>query len=96
MQGDQDLMLAFRNFQENVADETVDQLAKFIRWGYNKREKFPYLDATGVHMYKQQKTDCEKIPPTKGAFLKHVLRAFHQLRKWATAHESRIDIRDPV
>ena len=85
VQNNQDLIIAFRNFQENVGDETVDQLAKFICWGYMKRNKFPYLDNlrdTRVHIYKQLKADCEKIPRTKGAFLKHVLRAFHQLRQW--------------
>ena len=73
-----------RNFQDNVADETANQLAKFICWGYVKRNKFPYLDnlaATRVQMYKQQKADCEKIPPTKGAFLTPVLRVFRQLRQ---------------
>ena len=79
VQNNQDLMIAFRNFQENVDEETVEQLAKCICWGYVKREKFPYLDnlpATRFHMYKQQKADCEKTSPTKGVFLKHVLCAF--------------------
>ena len=36
----QDLLIAFRNFQENVGDETVDQLTKFICWGYVKRDNW--------------------------------------------------------
>ena len=97
---DVELLQAFREFQEDRSKNTVEKLAKFVAWGYIKKKKdrvdVVNLASARCYMYKQEKADCEKIPPTLGAFLKHCDRAFHTLRQHATAHKAMIDIGDPL
>ena len=48
-----------------------------------------------IQMYRKEKVKSDKIPPTKGAFQQHVLRAFHQIRQNSTSINETIDIKDP-
>ena len=46
-------------------------------------------------MYSQACVSNDNIPPTKGAFKQHVLRAAHQYLQYKTACKALIDVRNP-
>ena len=50
------------------------------------------LAETRCFLYKTFSSETNKLPPTAGAFLQHVLRAFCQIGVWKSAHLSIIDI----
>ena len=54
----------------------------------------PYLKLES--MYKKERADSEKIPPTRGALRDLITRAHYQRRQWAGAFRSIIDIQDPL
>ena len=92
-------IISIEGLQGEVMLKTIDHLAKFISWGYINRVKHPNLKTLAevrVYLYKQKCASCEKIPPNMGSFYNDILRAFHQIRQWATSGEPLIDLRDPL
>ena len=92
------LLNALSDFQTTVKDSILIELEKIVCWGYEKREKFSQIKTFSkarVKLYTKQKVNSDRIPPTRGSFRQHALRAFHQLRQYKTACEAFINILDP-
>ena len=63
-----------------------------------KSAKLVSLDfvTTRYYIFKKGNAENEKLPPTLGAFKKHIYRAFYQLSIWSEASNALLTTRDPL
>ena len=71
---------AMNHLQQEPCEEVVNELATFICRSYcpksTPKRITDNLVETRYFLYKRFSADTNKLPPTPGAFLQHVMRAF--------------------
>ena len=73
------------HFQEIINDELMQQLQKFMCYVYAPEFGINSLPECRYRPWRKTSAECKRFPPTKGAFVQHVKRAFRQLRIWKQA-----------
>ena len=53
------------------------------------------LNSCRYSLFTKKQLEGERLPPTKGAFRYHLLRAFFQLYIWHSAYLSTVEPKDP-
>ena len=90
-----DLVEAFLEFQDGIKPCKV--LEKFIcRGSLREKDNAITLDKARWTLFKRSSAVCQKLPPTHGAFVKHLRRSFIQINIWANACTATIPVLDPL
>ena len=83
-------------FQTSVETNTLNILEGLICSGYAKDQQLiRTLSKTCWHLFKKFSAETDKLPPTEGAFIQHVKRAFYQLSIGEQATSASISHKSP-
>ena len=94
----EDFMSVLSTFEYGVTENMVTKFSSFICSVYRHpriTKKMPEeeydLSSTRYHLFRRYAAEGEKLPPSAGAFLMHMKRAFIQHKIWSEAHLSLIN-----
>ena len=90
------MMIALESLQSETSLKHIATLEKLLSKLYCPG--IPYLSTSSDarwYMYTRNTAQCEKLPPTSGAFRQAVLRAACQASTWALSNESYRTLPDP-
>ena len=90
------MMIALESLQSETPLKHIATLEKLLSKLYCPG--IPYLSTLSDarwYMYTRNTAQCEKLPPTSGAFRQAVLSAACQARTWALSNESYRTLPDP-
>ena len=93
---DNEMMIALESLQSETPLKHIATFEKLLSKLYFPG--IPYLSTLSDarwYMYTRNTAQCEKLPPTSGAFRQVVLRAACQARTWALSNESYRTLPDP-
>ena len=98
---DSDVMQALLQLQFGVNDYIITHLARFTCIAYSSkypsvRYKIVNLSNCRYFLFLRNRSNSQLLPPTLGAFLKHVNRTQPQLRIWANANGSIVPDLEPT
>ena len=99
----QHLVHSLASFGNGITSEILVQFASFVCKAYRfprSTKKIPEIEiynlrSSGFSMFLKSNAEGDKLPPSQGAFKKHVERAYFQLHIWRSANLSSIDDHDP-
>ena len=90
-----DHMEALFEFQHSF--KLFKLLEKFICRDYlREKDNAITLDKARWTLFKRSSAECQKLPPTHGAFVKHLRRSIIQINIWANACTATIPLLDPL
>ena len=92
---DDDLLESLIDLQ--IRFKYSEVLEKFICNGYlRSKTTVTTLEKARWTLFKRSSAESQKLPPTRGAFEKHLQRSFVQINTWANACVAIIPVLDPL